>query len=240
MPKFLNTVELVKNTLDSAKIQNSSSAPSSPVAGQFYFNTTTNRLFVYTGTQWNPASNVRDSRAKDNTGAIRFTIPGIELSSSSTTTLAINQLRYAPFIVRTPIIIDLLSVEVTTAVALATIRMGVYKADSDLQPTTLVTDAGEIDASTTGVKSISVSLNLDPGTYLTALNVNVAGVAVRIARGGSMYAGLNASMGSTPFTQSFRVPTAYATLADPGATWASSGGAGNPMEFMIFMRVSTP
>ena len=53
---FVTGINLNKNELQNARIQNLSSAPSSPVAGQIYFNTTANVLYFYDGTNWVPAS----------------------------------------------------------------------------------------------------------------------------------------------------------------------------------------
>ena len=55
---FVTSINLNQNELQNAIIHNLSSAPSSPVAGQIYFNTTAgNRtLYFYDGTNWIPAS----------------------------------------------------------------------------------------------------------------------------------------------------------------------------------------
>lgn len=53
---FVTGINLNKNELLNARIQNLSTAPSSPVAGQIYFDTTTAVLYFYNGTEWVPAS----------------------------------------------------------------------------------------------------------------------------------------------------------------------------------------
>ena len=55
--KVKTHLNLTGNELQNAVFQNLSTAPSNPVAGQMYFNTTSNTLFVYTGSEWADALN---------------------------------------------------------------------------------------------------------------------------------------------------------------------------------------
>jgi hypothetical protein len=60
-----------------------------------------------------------------------------------------------------------IGLEVTTAAASSVVRLGLY-ADLNGKPGTLITEYGTVDTSTTGYKTITISLTLLPGKYWIA------------------------------------------------------------------------
>jgi hypothetical protein len=55
--KFLTSIDLGKNELQNAVVQNLGSAPSTPIEGQIYHNTTDHITYVYDGGQWKQLTN---------------------------------------------------------------------------------------------------------------------------------------------------------------------------------------
>ena len=86
---FLVDINLNKNELQNAIIQNLASNPSNPKPGQVYFNTTTNRFRVYTGIEWSEmgtgGGTVTSVDAANTDGSL--TISGNPITSSGTITV---------------------------------------------------------------------------------------------------------------------------------------------------------
>ena len=66
---FVTSINLNKNELQNARIQNLSANPSNGVAGQIYFNNVANELRTYDGTQWVGAGSIEYGLLADRPAA---------------------------------------------------------------------------------------------------------------------------------------------------------------------------
>lgn len=94
-------------------------------------------------------------------------------SSSVGRSIIQNRLYAMPFPVLRPITVDRIAIEVSTAGAGgAAIRLGIYNNGTNLTPGTLLLDAGTVDATSTGLKAITISQALTKGIYWLVLLTN--------------------------------------------------------------------
>jgi hypothetical protein len=91
----------------------------------------------------------------------------------------LNDLVATPIWLPGGITVDRLGVEVTTAVATAVYRLGIYR-DAGGIPGALLVDGGTVDCSTTGNKTVTISQAInDPGLYWLAGSPQVAVATIR-------------------------------------------------------------
>jgi hypothetical protein len=183
------------------------------------------------------AAAIAEGRPKAG-AVISYTLPGVETFAATTLAVSANVIRYFPILVVTPITLDQLAVEVTAAGAgSTTARLGIFNADADWQPGTLVVDGGTVATDSTGVKTATINTTLQPGRYLLALNSD-GGATLRGRHGGTRYAGFPAAIGAA-FMATMTKSLAYAAFGSPGTAWdtqlTSSG-----FIYIVFCRVSTP
>lgn len=83
--KYLANLNLNKNELQNARVQNLATAPSNPVVGQIYFNTTDKTGYIYDGTKWRDIAQIVDLSTKQDTlvsGENIKTINGVSVLGS--------------------------------------------------------------------------------------------------------------------------------------------------------------
>jgi len=94
--KFLANLDLQKNELQNASIQNLATDPGTPIAGQIYYNTVSNLIKVYNGTAWvslstgaGTVTSVTGSGAISSSGG---TTPNITIAAATTSVVGAVQL----------------------------------------------------------------------------------------------------------------------------------------------------
>lgn len=65
--KMLSNLDLNKNEIQNVRVQNLATAPSNPVIGQVYYNTTDKTAYVYDGTSWRDMAEIIDLSTKQDT-----------------------------------------------------------------------------------------------------------------------------------------------------------------------------
>jgi hypothetical protein len=181
---------------------------------------------------------VAEGRFKDSSGTVHYGVPGIELNTTnSTVTRTAAKLYYEPMFVSTPITLDQLLIRVQTAGAAGNVaRLGIYAADTDWQPSSLVVDAGAVAVDTTGVKSVTISQALAAGRYL--LTYISDGAPIIYCNAASLrFHPLWAPSGNQDYVTDFTAARAYGALPTTPAAWAAANGGG-AFKHAVFTRIS--
>ena len=114
-----------------------------------------------------------------------YGMPNAQWSTTGTASTSANQTLYSPFEVIAPISVDMFIAETTVAASAGTMRVGIFTADANLQPTGTCLAQGTIPYTTTlGVYTKQITpLTLQPGRYLVAFNVTTSSTWRRLAGG---------------------------------------------------------
>lgn len=141
--------------------------------------------------------------------------PSLCAGNGTGATMANNILTAAPFVISRGSTVDRIGMEVVTGGTASVARIGIYNSTSpiNLYPSSLVVDSGEMDTTTAGVKSASISQVLQPGLYwLAHLSSATAAATIRDASLANYY----------PI---FGMTTAMPTQAEVGLTVSQTYGA---------------
>lgn len=186
------------------------------------------------------AAEVARGRLKSVTTTF-LTIPGVKGGWMGTYTLTAERLVYLPMLVHTAITIDQLVLEVETLDAGSSIRMGIYKADVNWQPTDLVKDYGTVSGASTGVKTITYEQALAPGRYLLAIISDGTPTLRKLYALASPDMALITTLGATPYVNYYYKASTYNGLANPGTAWDTLGTTvATPSMAVVFVRVKAP
>lgn len=177
------------------------------------------------------------ARAKAG-GTTHYSVPGVNITSTITDVPAVNTVRYMPFLVNgATLTLDQMAISVQIAAASSFVRVGIYAADTDWQPTTLVVDGGALDTSTTGQKTASISTTLPPGRYLMAMNATVGTPTLRGFRGGHALIGYNATLSNFSFW-SITGSQTYGAFPSTGTAWSTIVTGDTGLVYLCYLRIS--
>jgi hypothetical protein len=166
-----------------------------------------------------------------------YGIPNAQFTGAGTQALTANTVYYQPFEVTAPLTLDFMALQVTTAAAgNGNLRLGVYAADANLQPTGApLFDSGDITvtAAATGILSKQgTPVTLQPGVYLTAANTSVGLTAQTFLNGISF---VPTTMG-TNITVLTSVAQTQGAFPTPGTAWTTRANANGPIRHVTLLR----
>jgi hypothetical protein len=186
-------------------------------SGELALATDTNKLFVQGSADliWvNPFLPGFLSFTPRPPGITEYQVPyAVNATAATTLALTASRVYWIPFVVPRKAGITQLAINVTTASA-GTHYVGIYAADYYWQPTGSPLVSISFDAGSTGVKTGSVDITLQPGVYWFAWAAGSAATVTAIALGACASLGLG-SLGTANTTYYY---TSGSTLPNPAPT----------------------
>ncbi len=87
---YYTSINLQQNELQNAVIQNLATAPSIPVEGQIYYNTTDDKLYVYTGAEWDAVGENLLTVAPDSQSFVSITNNELSFKNLAITSVTVD------------------------------------------------------------------------------------------------------------------------------------------------------
>jgi hypothetical protein len=179
-------------------------------------------------------------------GTTYLSLPGVDPNPTLGTFVISSGIAfYLPIWTPTDISIDQYIIEVTTGAA-STCRMGIYTADKNWQPATLVAGSDSGSVSTTAIAVVTTSVTpfiLPAGRALIWFNQFSAAPTLRSMRAQAPY-GYNTGLGSGTTTLTTSKETqnngTNAAPSTPLAWTQSNNSTPSLFEYFVWLRVSTP
>jgi len=138
---------------------------------------------------------------------------------TSVKTLVVDHLYATPYMAARLLTVDRIAVEIKTAAADKSARLGIYRNGTNMYPGALVLDCGTINCGTTGVKEIVIDQQLSKGLYWLAI-VSDGAPQIEQALVVSKFLGVIGSNYSSYYV-GWDVSQAYGALPDPFTTGGS-------------------
>lgn len=148
-----------------------------------------------------------------------------------------NTIYYQPFIVSgtASITVSAVGVNIST-LSTGSMRIGIYAANNNFQPTTLKVDAGTVSVTTTGWKSITgLTTVLTPGVYLFAYVCDGTPTCSSLIGQPSTGYWFDTAL-PTNWVKQLRVSSTYGALASTGVAWNTvQNNSGGSMDNLVRM-----
>ncbi len=164
-----------------------------------------------------------------------FGVPNAQWSTTGTQSYSANQTHYMPFEVTAPSSVDMFAAEATVAGTAGTLRVGIFTADANLQPTGTVLAQGTIPYTTVAAvytKQIT-PVTLQPGVYLIAFNVTTSTTWRRLAGGISP---IPQALGANTFSSRIFASQTMTSDYTTGSAWTSKTDGTTPHLHATFLR----
>jgi hypothetical protein len=169
------------------------------------------------------------------TGRYFFGVPNAQWSTSGSQSFSANQTHYMPFEVTAPSSVDMFAAEATVAGTAGTLRVGIFTADANLQPTGTVLAQGTIPY-TTGAALYTKQITpvtLQPGVYLIAFNLTTSSTWRRLAGGISP---IPQALGANTFSSRIFATQTMTSDYTTGSAWTSKTDGTTPHLHATFLR----